>query len=313
MFKEGSWISNESAPLQFCQCTSKELRDNLLKFDAEIAIRLIEERTEFIRRLAVIPIATSVLRTELMQMCQMRDESFGSLAARVRGKADTCAFSADCSCGLKVNYTDHMIRDTLFNGISDFDIRREILVTTDILATAVNDVIALVESKEMARNAIPAPNVSVASAFRRQKATTIGKNCPASSHNSSPAIPSKQSPCPIGKKQFHLYRKGPRECNTKRYTVLINCYRTRRRTKHSSFPSPTSTAITDCSRLLESTGHLGTVTKTAPQLLEQQAKISLQESGSFENAHYVFQNGEWIMASMRDHLTIKVCISMDNS
>ena len=123
------------------------------------------------RRLTVIPIATDVLRTELVQVCQMRDESFRSFG--VRGKADTCAFSADCSCRLKVNYTDHMIRDTLLNGIFDFDIRREILGTADILTTAVNDVIALVESKEMARNAIRAPNVSVASAFRPQKAITI--------------------------------------------------------------------------------------------------------------------------------------------
>ena len=94
-------------------------------------------------------------------MCQIRDESLRSFATRARGKADTCAFSAHCSCGLKVNYTDLMIRDTLFNGISDFDIHREILGTTDILTTAVNDVIVQVESKEMARNAIPAPDVTL--------------------------------------------------------------------------------------------------------------------------------------------------------
>ena len=39
--------------------------------------------------------------------------------------------------------------------------------------------------------------------------------------------------------------------------------------------------------------------------MEEQAKISLQESESIENAHYVFQN--------EHHPTIKVCISMDNS
>ena len=97
LFKEGSGISDESAPSQLFQCTSRELGENLLKFDAEIATRPIEELTESMRRLAVIPIATGVLRTELMQMRQMRDESFRSFAARVRGKADTCAFSADCS------------------------------------------------------------------------------------------------------------------------------------------------------------------------------------------------------------------------
>ena len=177
------------------------------------------------------PFATGVLRTELMQMRQMRNESFRSFAARVRGKADKCAFSADCSCGLKVNYTDHMIRDTLLNGISDFDIRREILRTTDILTAAVNDVIALVENKKMARNAIPAHDVSVVSAFRRQKATTISENCRSSSRNSFPANPSKHSPCPICKKQFHLYKEGPRGWNTKPYTVCIDCFRTHRRIK----------------------------------------------------------------------------------
>ena len=172
LFKEGSGISDESAPSQLFQCTSTEFGDNLLKF----ATRPIEKLIESMRRLVVIPIVTGVLRTELTQMCQMRDESFRSFAARVREKADTCAFSTDCSCGLKVNYTDHMIRDTLLNGISDFDIRREILGNRDIFTTTVNDIIALVESKEMARNAIPTPGVSVASVFRRQKTIIISKN-----------------------------------------------------------------------------------------------------------------------------------------
>ena len=103
-----------------------------------------------------------------------------------------------------------MIRDTLLNGISDFQICGDILGTTDIPSTAVNDVIALVESKETARNAIPAFNVSPVSVFTRQKITTISKNCRLSSINSFPANPSKQSTCPICKKQLHLYREGPR-------------------------------------------------------------------------------------------------------
>ena len=101
-----------------------------------------------------------------------------------------------------------MIRDTLLNGISDFDIRREILGSIGILTTAVNIVIVLVEIKEMARNAIPAPNVSVASAFRFQKAIIISKNCCSSSRNSFPANPLKQSPYPICKKQFTCIEKA---------------------------------------------------------------------------------------------------------
>ena len=148
VFREGSGISDTAALQQLFHCTSKALGDNLLKFDADIAIKSIDEITESIRRLAVVPIAIVYLRLELMQM---RDESFRSFSARGRGKLDTCAFSAECSCGLKVNcYTNHMIR---------YNIREEVFGTADILTTAINNLIALVESKEISRNAMPTPDV----------------------------------------------------------------------------------------------------------------------------------------------------------
>jgi len=42
------------------------------------------------------------------------------------------------------------------------------LGTKDILEASVNDVIALVENKEMARNAFPLSAVSATSSFKRQ-------------------------------------------------------------------------------------------------------------------------------------------------
>ena len=180
-----------------------------------------------------------------------------------------------------------MVRDTLLNGISDFDIRREILETTEILTTAVNNVIALVDSKEMARNAIPTPDVSAASAFRLLKATIICKNCRSSSRNSSAANPSKLSPCPICEKQFHLHTEGPRGWNTKPNCRLYYVAAPSLAISRHPHQLPSQT-----SGLLENTGHFGAATKTAPPLLEEQVKNSLQKSESFENAHYVFQNGQ---------------------
>ena len=281
VFKKGSGISDTAAPPQIFQCTSKALGDNLLKFDADITTKPLDEITESIRRLAVVPIDTVVLRTELMQMRQMRDESFRSFSARVRGKADTRAFSAECSCSLRVNYTDHMIRDTLLIGISNSDIRREVLGMTDILTTAINDVIALVESMELARNAMPTPDVSAVSAFRRQLATPPNKDCrPSSSRHPSlvNTSPSERSPCPICKQPFSVNGEGPRGWNTKPFTLCIDCFRTRRRNKRRKSLPPTSSAITDCSGILDETGHLGAIMTTPPSPLEEQAEISLQES-----------------------------------
>ena len=316
VFKEGSGISDTAAPPQLFQCTSKALGDNLLNFDADITTKPLDEITESIRRLAVVPIATVILRTELMQMRQMRDESFRSFSARVRGKADTYAFFAECSCGLRVYYTDHMIRDTLLNGISDSDICREVLGTADILTMAINDVIALVESKEMARNAMPTPDVSAVSAFRRQLATPPNEDCrPSSSRHPSLVMtsPSKRSPCPICKQPFPVYREGPRGWNTKPFTLCIDCFRTRRRNQRRKPPPPTSSAITDCSRTLDETGHLGAIMTTPPSPLEEQAEISLQESRRSDYAHYVYQDGHWTKAGMRAHPVIAVCVSMDKS
>ena len=121
------------------------------------------------RSLAVIPVATCVLRTELLQLRQERDEAFRAFTARVRGKAETSAYNAVCECGKNVDYTDHITRDVLLNGIYDPDIRREVLGTLDILTKPVNDVIALVEIIEMARNALPSSSLSAMSSFQRLK------------------------------------------------------------------------------------------------------------------------------------------------
>ena len=79
-------------------------------------------------RHSVIPVATCVQRTELLQLHQER-----AFTARVRGKAETCAYIAVCECGKDVDYTDHIIRDVLINGIYDSHIRRETLGMPDIL------------------------------------------------------------------------------------------------------------------------------------------------------------------------------------
>ena len=89
----------------------------------------VQELLLTMQRLAVIPVAISVLRSKLSAMHQMRGEQYRAFAARVRGKVGTCSFSTDCSCGLNVDYTDYRIRDTFLNGIVDEDIRRDLLGT----------------------------------------------------------------------------------------------------------------------------------------------------------------------------------------
>ena len=97
--------------------------------------------------LAVIAVAKGVTRAELMSMKQDRNEQFRSFAV--------------------VDFTDSIIRDVLISGIADTDIRREMLGTTGILEKSINQIISLVEGKEMARNALSSSSGSISS-FKQQ-------------------------------------------------------------------------------------------------------------------------------------------------
>ena len=112
VFRTGSNIDEASSPSQLFQCAGAELGDSLLiAINPNIASESLSQLLTAMRSLAVIPVATCVLRTELLQLRQERGEAIRAFAARVRGKAETCAFAAQCECGKSVNYTDNVIRD----------------------------------------------------------------------------------------------------------------------------------------------------------------------------------------------------------
>ena len=80
----------------------------------------------------------------------------------VGGKAETCSYttSSTCQCGLfnPVDYTGNIMCGVLMAGIYDTDIRQDILGVDGILHKTINDIIALVEKRKMARNAHPSSN-----------------------------------------------------------------------------------------------------------------------------------------------------------
>ena len=235
MFFSGSAIDEASAPAQLFQCAGDELSNSLLKANPQAASNTLSQLLADMRSIAVIPVATGVSRTELFQLRPERDEPFHAFAAQVRGKAETCAFTTKCDCTKIVNYTDHMIRDVLLCGISDMDIRREVLGVSDILETAVNEVISLVESKEMARNALPSATISRMSSFKQQSQEPDPRALTSSS---------EQPTCPDCKNLYKIFTQGPRGWNKKPHKVCLNCYRARRcRDRKQQQTSTTTPAV----------------------------------------------------------------------
>ena len=75
-------------------CDGQTCEDDLLKTDAEVASKVVPGLLDVMRSLAVIPIATVILRRDLQHMHHERDEPFRVFAAGVLGKGETCALKA---------------------------------------------------------------------------------------------------------------------------------------------------------------------------------------------------------------------------
>jgi len=223
-FKLGSGISEDAAPTQLFQCASESLGDLLLKSDPRLTLRPTENVLMVMKSMAVIPVARGVNRAELFQMKQSNDEPIRTFAARVRGKAETCSFTTTtkCKCGhdVQAEYTEEVIRDVLLAGIADVDIRREALSMPAILEKTTNDVIAIIETREMARNATPTASVSAMSSYKRGK-------------NTKPVLP-KTTPCPSCAKPFVRFKEKPNgEVNRVPYKLCLDCWRANNR-RHQS-------------------------------------------------------------------------------
>ena len=310
VFKTGSGIPTASASAQLFQCAEKELGDSILKNDPHATSKALTDLLEDMRSLAVIPVATCVLRTDLLQLRQERDEPFRAFAAKVRGKAETCTYSTPCTCGLSVDYTDAIIRDVILNGLYDDDIRREVLGTTKILEKPINEVIALVESKEMARNALPSPSISALSSLQQQRklpATTV----PAP----SPADRAKEATCPDCRHTFRVFTEGARGWNEKPHQLCIDCYRANRRRKRQqqsrqrppqtpqhAVQAMESEPISQIAALHAETTSMSRNRRTAKKGTHATIKTPLE--------HHIFSKGEWRRARLRDHPRAPVTITL---
>ena len=235
-FKLGSGISEDAAPVQLFQCASEALGDLLLKADPRLTTKSTADVIKAMKQLAVIPVARGVTRAELLQMKQACDEPVRTFAARVRGKAETCGFvaSVPCTCGESVlcDYTEEVIRDVILAGLADLDIRREALSTADIQDKSVNDVIGIIEGREMARNATPTSSMAALSSYRQaQKPKAPAPTGPKSS--------AAKVPCPECRKPFSQFRERPGGgMNRTPYKSCIDCWRAQKRKKPQDSESP---------------------------------------------------------------------------
>ena len=296
-FRLGSGVTDEAASGQLLKCTDGQLGDIVLRADPTFTTRPLVEALKTLKLIAVVPVALGVLRSELYAMRQDLEEPFRTFAARVQGKAETCeyqtVYNARCSnCDTavygKTYYTDEVIRDVLLNGVADSDIRREALSAEGMQVKAVTEVIAFIESREIARNANPTSSLSALSSHRRYNHDRINHTYPSNIRSKLPNASdrAKTSSCPDCGDSFNLFTKKARGWNKNPHTRCKDCWMKKR------FPNRPGSATNAISiEQADSIGQISIINKVARSSHVQQKSLR----------HHIFNKSEWRRRKITDH------------
>ena len=288
-FRIGSSISDASASGQLLECASEQLANVVLRAHPEFTRMPLATALPAIKALAVIPVDIGVLRADLAAMTQDPDETFRTFAARVQGKAETCEFktvyNTKCpTCKVELSgdtyYTEEAIRDVLLNGIADLDIRRDALSCDGIQKKSTNEVIALVESKEIARNANPTNSVAALSGHKRLTTKVDTPNTPSAAEQAKKAL------CPDCGNRFHIFTRGQRGWNRRPHSKCASCWKKGKQTVESS-------------PIIHS------------QDTEEIGQISAISGESIILDHHIFTKGEWRRAQINKSPCVKLNLSID--
>ena len=130
------------------------------------------------KKITIIPVAVSVKRADLLSIRQDHGENV-RFFSRVSGKAATCNYSMKCSnslCNNHVDFTNVIIKDVLISGLSDDDIKKDVLGCPNQDQRTVQETISFIESKEMARDALTKPLVSASVSSYKSKSKSNIRN-----------------------------------------------------------------------------------------------------------------------------------------
>ena len=131
-FKRCTAIPADQLADQLFLCCEKSLSRLLIREQPNIVSEGETEILTAMKRLAVIKVATSVRRTNLLTSKQSSGETFREFYANVKAAASICNFKAKCPhecCATKslVDYTSNVVKDVLIAGIADSEIRKDVL------------------------------------------------------------------------------------------------------------------------------------------------------------------------------------------
>ena len=149
-YKISTGIAGADIQGQLMDTCSEQLRYVMFQDNNDIEQQPELHILESIRRLAVKAENVMVSRVVLNNLQQQADEGIRNFTARVKGQADLCQFTKQCTCTNTVRYTDEMVRDVIIRGLYDQDTQRDVLGMQE-QDMQLDALIKLLEAKEIGK------------------------------------------------------------------------------------------------------------------------------------------------------------------
>ena len=148
-YVEATSITGKTLIIQLLECCDEQLRRDLTRNTVgSLTSKTSDEILTSIKKLAVREENPMVARAELHSMIQGHDEPVRGYCARVRGQAAVCKYTIECpDCAHIVDYTDHVIRDVVSQGLADKDIQLDLLGNSNQTPT-LEETLQFIEKKE---------------------------------------------------------------------------------------------------------------------------------------------------------------------
>ena len=248
-FKRCTDLPSANVTDQLYQCCERSLARLLIKEQPDIVSKDEQALLSAINRLAVIRVANSVRRSKLLSTRQSHGEGFREFYANVKAAASTCNFKVKCPNDCckdmpHVDYTSNVIKDIVVLGIADADIQKDVLAWDELDVKNDMEVVAFVESKELARNAWVSSQSSAAAAPSNAAAISSyrrDRNHGSISDKPLDAKLTAKGKCMTCKKEITLYKKFPSgKVNKTPFKWCQKCFRSQdQRTKVDAIQSAT--------------------------------------------------------------------------
>lgn len=302
LFKKNAAIGVAEATNHLWQCCEGPLADALFKQVDDFS--KVDEKTllGIIKSLAVVHICSSVRKAKLLLSRQDHGQPIRAFATNVMGTARICSFSIKCSnvdCNQINDYTPDIVKHVVISGISDDEIRKDILSIVDLDEKSLDETIAVIESKEMASRMLSPAIASHGAA--------INSN-PTSSNQGGAQDPrinmiTKCQSCGKAIKKFKKwFNKYSQTTTMKEFKQCPACWKLERAQKdrHAGTPSP----ATNVAALSQPS--------LSPTLSNQSSSVKTRHSISLD--HYIFDGtAGWSKKASKSQPTVRLCVSTNSA